>query len=184
MVVSPLARQAVASSCATLISIRNQTSQESTVLAGSASNKGYKSISIYFSLLLLIRLNTGFPGHIILPFRGFVCRTRRRKVTPATQPNCRNRASDAATSPRGLETAAARISLSHPLSLSLSLSLSHPLSRSLALSLSFSLSLSISLSLSLSLSKLSASKPMQMTTSCGPAAQMQDHAASDDQRRP
>ena len=159
MVVSPLARQAVATSCATLISIRNQTSQESTVLAGSASNKGYKSISIYFSLLLLIRINTGFPGHIILPFRGFVCRTRRRKVTPATQPNCRNRASDAATSPRGMETAAARISLSHPLS------------RSLALSLSLSLS-------------LSASKPMQMTTSCGPAAQMQDHAASDDQRRP
>ena len=156
---SPLARQAVATSCATLISIRNQTSQESTVLAGSASNKGYKSISIYFSLLLLIRINTGFPGHIILPFRGFVCRTRRRKVTPATQPNCRNRASDAATSPRGMETAAARISLSHPLS------------RSLALSLSLSLS-------------LSASKPMQMTTSCGPAAQMQDHAASDDQRRP
>ena len=156
---SPLARQAVATSCATLISIRNQTSQESTVVAGSASNKGYKSISIYFSLLLLIRINTGFPGHIILPFRGFVCRTRRRKVTPATQPNCRNRASDAATSPRGMETAAARISLSHPLS------------RSLALSLSLSLS-------------LSASKPMQMTTSCGPAAQMQDHAASDDQRRP
>ena len=173
MVVSPLARQAVATSCATLISIRNQTSQESTVLAGSASNKGYKSISIYFSLLLLIRINTGFPGHIILPFRGFVCRTRRRKVTPATQPNCRNRASDAATSPRGLETAAAR----RHAYLSLTLSLSHPLSRSLALSLSFSLSLSISLS-------LSASKPMQMTTSCGPAAQMQDHAASDDQRRP
>ena len=163
MVVSPLARQAVATSCATLISIRNQTSQESTVLAGSASNKGYKSISIYFSLLLLIRINTGFPGHIILPFRGFVCRTRRRKVTPATQPNCRNRASDAATSPRGMETAAARISLSHPLS------------RSLALLLSLSLSLSLS---------RSASKPMQMTTSCGPAAQMQDHAASDDQRRP
>ena len=140
MVVSPLARQAVATSCATLISIRNQTSQESTVLAGSASNKGYKSISIYFSLLLLIRINTGFPGHIILPFRGFVCRTRRRKVT--TQPNCRNRASDAATSPRGMETAAARISLSHPLSRSLALSLS----RSLALSLSRSPSLSLSLS--------------------------------------
>ena len=156
MVVSPLARQAVATSCATLISIRNQTSQESTVLAGSASNKGYKSISIYFSLLLLIRINTGFPGHIILPFRGFVCRTRRRKVTPATQPNCRNRASDAATSPRGMETAAARISLSHPLTRSLALSLSRSLApllpRSLALSLSRSLALSLSRSPSLSLS--------------------------------
>ena len=54
-------------------------------------------------------------------------------------------------------------------SLSLSLSLSPPLSVSLPLSLSLSLPLFLFLSLS---------KPVQMTTSCGPAAQMQDHAAS------
>ena len=59
------------------------------------------------------------------------------------------------------KTAAARISLSVPLSLSPPLSVSLPLSLSLPLFLFLSLS-----------------KPVQMTTSCGPAAQMQDHAAS------
>ena len=135
MVVSPLARQAVATSCATLISIRNQTSQESTVLAGSASNKGYKSISIYFSLLLLIRINTGFPGHIILPFRGFVCRTRRRKLH-------QQRSRTVATEPQTLQQVREAWKRLRHAYLSLTLSLALSLSRSPSLSLYLSLSLS------------------------------------------
>ena len=67
------------------------------------------------------------------------------------------------------------------LSLSLSYSLENGCGTHITLCPSLSLSPPLSVSLPLSLSLflfLSLSKPVQMTTSCGPAAQMQDHAAS------